>query len=122
MQRFGVGDWCSWRRKFQLHPLSFIVQSSAGDGVVDEPALHRRGAAGRGDVDVHVDVLAEGGEEPSDGSVTILELRRKTKLSQSGVYKILSALKVSGKIRRADASRRLSGRCGYDWRDSLYLG
>lgn len=36
----------------------------------------------------------------SDGSVTILELRRKTKLSQSGVYKILSALKVSGKIRR----------------------
>lgn len=36
----------------------------------------------------------------SDGSVTILELRRKTKLSQSGVYKILSALKASGKIRR----------------------
>lgn len=36
----------------------------------------------------------------SDGSVTILEFRRKTKLSKSGVYKILSALKVSGKIRR----------------------
>lgn len=36
----------------------------------------------------------------SDDSVTILQLRRKSKLSQSGVYKILSALKVLGKIRR----------------------
>lgn len=41
----------------------------------------------------------------SDGSVTILELRRKSKLSQSGVYEILSALKVSGKIRRVGPTK-----------------
>ena len=69
MQRFGVGDGCSWRRKFQLHPLSFIVQSSAGDGVVDEPALHRCGASGRHDLDMDVDIVAEGAEERAVGVV-----------------------------------------------------
>lgn len=41
----------------------------------------------------------------SDDSVTILQLRRKSKLSQSGVYKILSALKVLGKIRRVGPTK-----------------
>ena len=36
----------------------------------------------------------------ADASITILEMRRKTKLSQSGVYKILTALKNANIIRR----------------------
>ena len=34
-----------------------------------------------------------------DASNTILEMRRKTKLSQSGVYKVLTALKNANIIR-----------------------
>ena len=35
----------------------------------------------------------------ADASITILEMRRKTKLSQSGVYKVLTALKNANIIR-----------------------
>ena len=35
----------------------------------------------------------------ADASITILEMRRKTKLSQSGVYKVLTALKNANVIR-----------------------
>ena len=41
----------------------------------------------------------------ADGFVTILELRRKTRLPQSGVCKILAVLKTAGKIRRIGPDR-----------------
>jgi len=36
----------------------------------------------------------------TNGRVTILDLCRKTRLSTSGVYKIIAALKAASKIRR----------------------
>ncbi len=41
----------------------------------------------------------------TDGHTTILDLRRKTRLSHSGVYKILTALKEGQYIRRAGSAR-----------------
>ena len=40
-----------------------------------------------------------------NGRVTILDLCRKTRLSTSGVYKIIAALKAASKIRRVGPAR-----------------
>ena len=55
-----------------------------------------------------------------------LENRKGRTPKHLGFFVIFGFGQASRQLRRssegADASRRLSGWCGYDWRDSLYLG